>query len=552
MSWIASLAPVAVVLPLLGAAGTFLLRRHAVAQRIISIAVVAVVLALESLMLASVWDGGATAVLLGGWAPPFGITMVVDQFSALMLVVSSVVSLAVLIYATSQGAADGDDDGPVSIFFPAYLILVAGVSNAFLAGDLFNLYVGFEILLTASYVLLTLGGSPERVRAGTTYVVISIVSSLLFLTAIAMIYGATGTVNMADLAVKLGELPAGTQTVLHLMLLCAFGIKAAVFPLSFWLPDSYPTAPAPVTAVFAGLLTKVGVYAIIRTQTLLFPDDRLDDLLLWVALATMVVGILGAVAQTDIKRMLSFMLTSHIGFMILGVGLGSRAGLAAAIYYVVHHIVVQTSLFLVVGLMERRAGSSNLDRLGSLAKVAPLLAVLYFIPAMNLAGIPPFSGFLGKLGLVDAAVRDGSWLAWTLVVGGMVTSLLTLLAVARVFNRGFWRPASEAESPDPLLLMAEAQDGSRVRTYQVVADRPESRFSDRGDVAVLPSGMVWCTGALVAVGVALTVFAGPLFGYADRAADALTHPQQYIEAVLGGHDVPAHHGGSGSDAGGGH
>ncbi|MDR2256665.1 MAG: Na+/H+ antiporter subunit D [Arthrobacter sp.] len=529
-----SLAPLAVTLPFLAAALTFVLRRHARAQRIISITTLSAVLALEALMLAWVWNHGASAVLLGGWAPPWGIAMVVDEFSALMLVVSSVVSLIVLIYATSQGTTDGDADGPVSVFFPAYLILVAGVSNAFLAGDLFNLYVGFEILLTASYVLLTLGGSPERIRAGTTYVVVSVLSSLLFLIAIAMIYGATGTVNLADLALKLGELPQGTQTVLHLMLLTAFGIKAAVFPLSFWLPDSYPTAPAPVTAVFAGLLTKVGVYAMVRTETLLFPANDLDNLLMWVALLTMIVGILGAVAQSDIKRMLSFTLTSHIGFMVFGLALNSQLGLSATIFYVAHHIVVQTSLFLVVGLIERRAGSSNLDSLGSLAKLAPVLAVLYFIPAMNLAGIPPFSGFLGKLGLLEAGVADGGWLAWVLVAASMVTSLLTLLAVARVWNRAFWRRAEDAEQADPMLLAA-ANEGVTVRTYEAVADFPESRYSDKGDVKVLPPVMVWCTGALVAVGLALTVFAGPLFSFSDRAAQNLRERTPYIEAVLGEH-----------------
>lgn len=542
---ITQLAPLAVMLPFLGAAFTFVLRRHPVAQRTISIVTLSVVLLLECLMLAASWQHGASAVLLGGWAPPFGISMVVDEFSALMLVVSSVVSLIVLIYATAQGSADGDSDGPVSVFFPAYMILVAGVSNAFLAGDLFNLYVGFEILLTASYVLLTLGGAPERIRAGTTYVVVSVISSLLFLTAIAMIYGAAGTVNLADLAVKLGELPHGTQTVLHLMLLIAFGIKAAVFPLSFWLPDSYPTAPAPVTAVFAGLLTKVGVYAIIRTETLLFPQDDLDTLLMWVAVLTMVVGILGAVAQNDIKRMLSFTLTSHIGFMVFGLALNSQLGLAATIYYVAHHIVVQTSLFLVVGLIERRAGSSHLDKLGSLAKLAPILAVLYFIPAMNLAGIPPFSGFLGKLGLLEAGVSDGGWLAWVLVAASMVTSLLTLLAVARVWNRAFWRRAEDAEAADPMLL-AEMNDGVTVRTYEAVASFPDSKYSDRGDVKVLPNVMVWCTGALVAVGIALTVFAGPLFQLADQAASQLRERTPYVEAVLGhDHEVPSTHGGEG-------
>ena len=225
------------------------------------------------------------------------------------------------------------------------------------------------------------------------------------------------------------------------MLLIAFSIKAAVFPLSAWLPDSYPTAPAPVTAVFAGLLTKVGVYAIIRTQTLLFPGGALDDLLMWAGLATMVMGILGAVAQTDIRRMLSFTLVSHIGYMVFGIALGTAAGLAGAIFYVAHHIAIQTTLFLVAGLIERQGGSTSVNRLGGLAKRSPLLAVLFFVPAMNLAGIPPFSGFIGKLGLLQAGVADGSPLALTLVAGGVVTSLLTLLAVARVWTRAFWRPA---------------------------------------------------------------------------------------------------------------
>src|SRR5699024_11099711 len=201
-----------------------------------------------------------------------------------------------------------DDAGPVSIFFPTYLILVAGISNAFLAGDLFNLYVGFEIFLTASYVLLTMGGGEARIRAGVTYVVVSILSSMLFLITIGLIYAATGTVNLADIALKVADLDPGVQLMLHVLLLVAFGIKAAVFPLAFWLPDSYPTAPAPVTAVFAGLLTKVGIYAMIRTETLLFPGDRINTALMIVAALTMIVGILGALAQTDIKRMISFTL----------------------------------------------------------------------------------------------------------------------------------------------------------------------------------------------------------------------------------------------------
>ncbi|WP_026819500.1 Na+/H+ antiporter subunit D [Arthrobacter castelli] len=533
MTSVTSLAPLAVVLPFLGAAAAFVLIRHPRIQRVVSITVLTLTLALEATLLALAWDSGPQAVNLGGWLPPWGIVMVVDKFSALMLVVSTSVSLAVLIYATGQGVADGDEDGPVSIFHPTFMILVAGVSNAFLSGDLFNLYVGFEILLTASYVLMTLGGTGPRIRAGVTYAVVSVVSSMLFLIAIGMIYGATGTVNMADLAIKLAELDPGTRNMLHLMLLVAFGIKAAVFPLSFWLPDSYPTAPAPVTAVFAGLLTKVGVYAMVRTETLLFPGEQLDAMLMVAAALTMIVGILGALAQTDIKRLLSFTLVSHIGYMVFGLAISTAVGLAATMFYVAHHITIQTSLFLVSGLIERRGGTASIDRLGGLARLSPLLGVLYFIPAMNLGGIPPFSGFLGKLGLLQAGVELGTPLAYVLVGTGVLVSLLTLLAMARVWNRAFWRKPEDAEFPDPVLL-ATRSSATEVGTATAVADDTgKGRFPGNGEATLLPSGMVGATIGLVGIGLALTIFAGPLFDLSHTAAEAMLERAPYIEAVLG-------------------
>ncbi|MFE7630254.1 Na+/H+ antiporter subunit D [Kocuria sp. NPDC057446] len=527
----AQLAPLAVIIPFLGAALSLLLLRRNALQRTVAIGSLVLTLAVEALVLGTTWNLGPQAVHLGGWEAPWGIVMVVDQLSSLMLVVSTLVSLAVLVYASGQGVADGDEEGPISIFHPSFLILVAGVSNAFLAGDLFNLYVGFEILLTASYVLMTMGGTVQRIRTGVTYVVVSVISSVLFLITIAMIYAATGTINMADLSVKLEGLPVGTQMQLHLMLLIAFGIKAAVFPLSFWLPDSYPTASAPVTAVFAGLLTKVGVYSIIRTETVLFPGDRLDDLLMWVALLTMVVGILGALAQIDIKRMLSFTLISHIGYMIFGVAVGTQEALSATVYYVAHHIVIQTSLFLVAGLIERRGGSTNVDRLAGMARISPLLGLLYLVPALNLGGIPPFSGFLGKTGLLQAGVDQGDGLAYALVAGSVAVSLLALLAMIRVWNRVFLRSPEDAEYPDPILL-APVPAGSRFLLTSGAVDDQAGRFAGKGDVRLMSPSMLGGAASLVAVGVALTVFAGPLFQLADNAAENLVRPERYVQAVL--------------------
>ncbi len=494
MNW---LVPLPVVIPLAGAGLAVALGRRSQIQRIIAVLSLALVLVAAVALLFTV-DDGILVVSVGDWPAPLGISLVADRLSSLMLVISSAVTLCVLLYALAQDLALGDPDSPVAIFHPTYLVLTAGVAISFLAGDLFNLYVGFEVLLAASYVLITLGGTRARIRAGTIYVVMAIVSSAIFLIAVALIYSATGTVNMAQLAQRLPEIDPGIRLTLQMLLLTAFAVKAAIFPLSAWLPDSYPTAPAPVTAVFAGLLTKVGIYAMLRTQTLLFVDGRADTVLMWAALATMLVGILGAVAQSDLKRLLSFTLVSHIGLMVFGISLATEAGVTGAIFYVLHHITVQTSLFLVTGLIERRDGTTSLNRLGGLARSAPLLAVLFLIPAFNLSGIPPLSGFLGKLGLLQAGVSVGTPMAYILVAGSIVTSLLTLYVFVKAWNKAFWQPPLE-----PAV------------------------------VTRLPRGMTVTASALVILGVALTLMAGPIFDYAGRAAQDLMARAPYIEAILG-------------------
>ncbi|WP_024795838.1 Na+/H+ antiporter subunit D [Tomitella biformata] len=518
-----TLIPLPVLLPFFGAGIAMALGRFRRAQQLVSIAVLAVGVVVAGALLVFADRHGARALQVGGWDTPIGITLVSDRLSALMLVIASIVLLAVMVYSVGQGIRDGDEHQPVSIFQPAYLVMAAGVSNAFLAGDLFNLYVGFEVLLAASFVLLTLGASADRVNAGVTYVMVSMLSSLVFLAGIAFTYAATGTLNLADLANKLQDVDVGVRSAIFAVLLVAFGIKAAVFPLYNWLPDSYPTAPAPITAVFAGLLTKVGIYAIIRTHTLMFPGGELNTVLMVAGLLTMLFGIFGAIAQSDIKRLFSFTLVSHIGYMIFGIALSSSLGLTGAIFYVAHHIIVQTSLFLVVGLMERQAGSASLLRLGGLAAASPLLALLYLIPALNLGGIPPFSGFIGKITLLQAGAEDGSALAWVLVGGAVITSLLTLYAVTRVWTKAFWRPRDDA--PDGDIVAARPQ--------VLLDDVGDIALQDREDVGRMPVLMVGATVALVAVGLAMTVFAGPLVGYSERAADGLLDRSVYIDAVLG-------------------
>lgn len=495
-----TLIPLPIIVPLLGAALCVIVAPWRWAQRIISVSALTGNVVVAVILLVRVDDRGMGVTQGGGWPVPLGITLAVDRLSAVMLVVSSLVLMSVLVYAVGQQA----EESRYAAFNPVYLVLAAGVSASFITGDLFNLFVAFEMMLVASYVLLTLGGRPGQVRSGMSYVVISLVASTFFVTALAVIYAATGTVNMAQLSERMPELPAGVSTGFSLLLILVFGIKAGLFPLFFWLPDSYPTAPGAITAVFAGLLTKVGVYAIIRTQTLMFPPEaRQGTLLLVLAGLTMVVGVLGALAQDDLRRMLSFHIVGHIGYMIFGLGLFTLAGVAGAVFYTVHHIIVMTGLFLVAGLVERRAGSDRISRVGGLVRSAPMIAVLFGVAALAIAGFPPFSGFVGKFALVSAGIESKAWL---IVAVSLAASLLTIYVMVRIWSGVFW-----GDAEDPAVVAYMATDDSRV-----------------------PRLMTGATTAVILLIVGLMVFAGPIYDYTERTAADLLAPQRYIDVVLGG------------------
>jgi len=489
-----------IVLPLLAAGLSIVLGRSRAAQRVIGVATLSALVVISVFIFRAVERDGVVVVQSADWPAPVGITLVADRLSAIMLLTSSVVLLAVLLYAIGQPGVERNHVG----FQSVYLILAAGVSAAFLTGDLFTLFVAIEMMLTASYVLLTLGGRLEQVRSGMTYIVISLTASVLFLLALALTYAATGTMNLADLAGRIAELPSGVQAALAGLLLVVFGIKAALFPLAFWLPDSYPTAPAAVTAIFAGLLTKVGIYAIIRTQTLLFgSDSRPATLILVIAGLTMVVGILGAIAQEDVKRVFSFYIISQLGYIAMGVGLFTVAGLAGAVFAIVHHIVVKTTLFLVGGLIEHVGGSSRLSRLGNMVTTAPIVAVLFLLPALSLAGIPPFSGFVAKFGLFDATARQNQW---AMLAIGVAVSLLTLFSMFKVWVGVFWAPISTT--------------GAR--------PMPEHR-----GWLPAPALMLAPTAVLAFLTLVIGLAAGPLYELSDRAASDLLDPAAYLRAVLG-------------------
>jgi len=491
---VSTLLVLPVLLPLLAAALCILTGSSRAAQRSIGVTTLAVLVPISIAILVRVDDRGVLVVQGGNWPAPIGITIVADRLSAIMLVTAEIVLLAVLVYAIGQPGVERNHVG----FQSTYMILAAGVAASFLTGDLFTLFVAIEMMLTASYVLLTLGGRLAQVRAGMTYVVISLIASVLFLVALALTYAATGTVNMADLGGRVAALPGGLSAALAGLLLVVFGIKAAIAPLYFWLPDAYPTAPSAVTAIFAGLLTKVGIYAIIRTQTVLFPpDSRIGTILLVAAGATMLIGVLGAIAQEDVRRIFSFYIVSQIGYIIMGLGLFTVAGLAGAVFAIVHHIVVKTTLFLVGGLVEHTGGSSRLHRLGGMAAATPVLAVLFLLPALSLAGIPPFSGFAAKFGLFDATARAHEW---AILAVAVLVSLLTLFSIFKIWIAVFWRPR---EAPGAI------------------------------PVRRAPALMVVPTAVLAVLTLAIGLGAGPLYRLSDRAASDLVDPTGYRDAVLG-------------------
>ena len=486
--------PLFIAVPLLGAALSLVFIKSRTIQRAISLVCSTAVAAMAVSLLLYVDRNGTEVSSLGGWRPDIAINLVADRFAAIMLTISTTMLLAVLVYAMGQR---GDDERS-RFYHPAYLTLIGGVCGAFLAGDLFNLFVWFEVLLIASYVLLTLEGNDRQIRTGTTYVVLNVIESFVLVMGVALIFAATGTLNMALLPERLAELPDGVRLGLNLLLLIAFGLKAAVFPLYSWLPDSYPSAPSPVSAVFAGLLTKIGVYAIVRTQTLLFPDSN-RTLLLVIAGLTMFVGVLGAIAQSDMKRILSFHIVSQIGYMIMGVALGGVAAITATIFYMIHHIPVKTSLFLVEGIVARDSGSSNLSKVSGLARRSGPLAALFLIPAFSLAGLPPFSGFLGKTAVVTEGIAQQSW--WIVAVA-LVVSLMTLISMLKIWTGAFWG------APDPQL----GAEGSGILRNQR-----------------LMSGV---TAGVIGLTLAIALFAGPLYRLCERAAADATDPLSYLSAVL--------------------
>ena len=508
------------LIPLAAAVLSMLLRQSLRAQHVIATLSGLGMLVAAVALLTSVGGGDILVSRIGNWPAPFGIVLVADIFSALMVLLAAALCLAVIVYSIVAVDAARRRYG----FFPLLHVMLMGVSGAFLTGDLFNLYVWFEVMLIASFVLLVLGGEKAQLEGAVKYVTLNILASALFLVGTGVLYGKTGTLNFADLAMfPVADADSALINVSAVLFLAAFSIKAAVFPFFFWLPDSYHVPPVAVTAIFSGLLTKVGIYALMRTFSFVFVHDTDFTRPLFVVLAalTMVTGVIGAVAQGEMRRLLSFHIVSQVGYALMGLAIFTPLAVSGAIYFVLHVAVAKTALFLATGYVLAVCGETRLKRIGGLLRSSPLLAGLFLVAALSLAGLPPFSGFFAKFALVKAGLEAGEF---ALVAVALLVSVLTLFSMTKIWNEAFWKA-------DP-----DAMNGA-VSVVHAVHSSPRTSVSD-GDVArALPLSTrlfyLLPLAALVVLTVALGVGAQAVFELTDRAAQQLLDPSAYIHAVLG-------------------
>lgn len=470
-------------------------RKEARTQPVIAIGALALLVANNVALLSRVSDKGPIVMTMGGWLPPFGISFTVDLLGAIFALAGSIVALAGAAYAAATLGSKETRYG----FYPFLLLLMGGVSAAFLTGDIFNLYVWFEVLLISSFGLLVLGSEHEQIDGGVKYAFLNLVATTLFLVTTGLLYGAFGTLNMADIARKApglaGTAPLATLSVLYLL---AFGMKAAAFPANFWLPASYHTPRIVVSALFAGLLTKVGVYVLLRTMITILPAQRdsIAELIGWIAAMTMIAGAFGMLAQSDIRRMLGYAVISGIGTMLAGLALASPLGLSGTILYAVHSMIVMTALYLFVGIVIRASGTYSLHDIGGLYATRPFLAALALVLFFGVSGLPPSSGLWPKAMLAKAAIDGG---AWWLAAAILITGFLTTIAFGRVFLLAFWRDGI----PRPVVQKGLNE---RVALY-----------------ATLP---------LAFLVVLLGVYPEPAVALANRAALSLLDVPAYIDAVF--------------------
>jgi multicomponent Na+:H+ antiporter subunit D len=475
--------------------------RKTVTHRVLSVVGSLIGLGFAFALFTKVFNGGILTMNAGNWEAPFGIVFVADLLSSTFVLLTAIAALAVSIFsATGVGRAR-----MLYGFFPIFHFLIMGLNGAFLTGDIFNLYVWFEVIIISSFVLLTLGGRKAQLEGAVKYMALNILASTFFLTGIGILYGITGTLNMANLSQKI--LLVEDQSIVNLtamFFLIGFGIKSAVFPLYFWLPSSYHTPPSAVAAVFGGLLTKVGIYALFRVFTLIFiPNEFIKIVFMGIGVMTILTGVFGALIKDNIRRLFSYLIVCHLGYVIGGLGIYTKIAFVGAVFYLIHDIIVKTNLFLITGLIRQLRGSMNLSKLGGIYAQYPKLSILMAIVLFSLVGIPPLSGFWPKIYLIQAAYENGNYLY---ILGIIVGSFITLYLMAKIWSEVFWKDASR-------------------ETF--IEDKFELLSRYKKVLLVLPIGLLVFTSLYIGLNAEMII------QVADRIAEEMVDTSFYIEAVLG-------------------
>jgi multicomponent Na+:H+ antiporter subunit D len=481
-----------IIIPLLAGTAFIFLHKQLRIVRFLSIIVALINTAVTVLLGYHVFQSGTIVLETGNWIAPFGIVLVADGLAVLLVTTTNIISIACLFYAFESL----DKKREQFYFYTFFFMLITGVSGAFLTGDLFNLFVFFEVLLMASYGLIILGGTKKQLRESLKYVLINLISSILFVITVAFLYSVTGTINMAQLAERVADVEqTGILTTIGILLFVVFATKGALFPLYFWLPKSYGVPPTVISAIFGALLTKVGVYSILRVFSLIFIFEPFThQLFIWLAGFTMVLGVLGALSTNNVKLIIAYNIIPAVGFMMMGIGIFTSTSMAGTVYYLMHDMIIKAVLFLLVGAMIHITGTSDLRKMGGLIKSNPLLGWLFFIAALTLAGIPPFSGFIGKLLLLQGAFFEGYI---SIAIIGLISSLLILLSVVRIFIQAFWG-------------------------------------EEQGIVKKVPPSFTFSIAFLLFFSIFLGVGGEYIYPLVEIVADGLVDPTNYIQSVLKG------------------
>lgn len=481
-----------ILIPLCTAVILIFLKEKVLLQRFVSTFSGILNLVLSCVLVSRIQEKGIQTLHMGGWAPPYGIVLVGDMFAALLVLTASAVSLGILLYSFTSIGTERES----FYYYSFFHFLLVGVYGSFLTGDIFNLFVFFEVMLISSYAMISLGGTKHQLRETAKYLLINIVSSTLFVAAVAYLYAAVGTLNMAQLSQRIAETgQSGVLNVIAVLFLTVFALKAGLF-LFFWLPGSYSAPPSAVRALFGALLTKVGLYAIIRTFTLIFTGDPdfTHGWIAWMAAATMILGAMGAVAYNDIPRILNYNVILSVGFVAFGLSAGTPDAINGTVFYLLHDMLGKGLMFILGGLIIAAAGTDRLSGMGGLIKRYPMLGWSFFALALTLAGIPPFSGFPGKVLIIRGGLDSGML---TLSLIGLGSSLLVLYSLIKVFRLAFW-----GNTPDRELPKINLKGGTAVAAGLLVL------------VIVMGLGAEWVN------------------TFVSQAGEVLSSPRLYIEAVL--------------------